>query len=151
MGHDGNHDNIWPHGHLHVAYFTAKILVLRALFKIHHQVVPPADASFITVAQTSIRLLNDEVHFFRNVNWRISSAFWPSYMRHCSSYPGHFMFLLFLALNEHDLAEECRKMLWTWRRISKAHARTWPLLQLAVLRMDGIFWSHLDQIKGLSS
>jgi hypothetical protein len=63
------------------------------------------------------------------------------------------MFLLFLGLDDDDdddgLAEVCRKMLWTWRKILRAHARAWPLLQLAVLRMDGVFWSHLDQIKGL--
>jgi hypothetical protein len=65
------------------------------------------------------------------------------------------MFLLFLGLDDDEdedgLAEVCRKMLWTWRKILKAHARAWPLLQLAVLRMDGVFWSHLDQIKGLAA
>jgi hypothetical protein len=105
----------------------------------YHQANPPMKHPLTAVAQTSIQLLNDEVYF------------WPSYMRNCFSYPGHFMFLLFLALDEDDLAEVCRKLLWTWRKILKAHAQAWPLLQLAVLRMDGIFWSHLDQIKGLTT
>jgi hypothetical protein len=153
---DNNHDNIYPYGHLHIAHFTANILVLRTLFKSHHQSHQASpNPSLLSTAQTSIQLLNSAVQFLRNVNWRTTCAFWPSYMRHCFSYPGHFMFLLFLGLDDDDdedgLAEVCRKMLWTWRKILKAHARAWPLLQLAVLRMDGVFWSHLDQIKGLGT
>lgn len=142
-------DTLQVHGSLHVAYYTAHILVLRALLR---PVIDPNNkldhlqTSVGAVLQESRGLMQAMSQFVRGLDIRYQSAFWPAYTRHCFSYPGLFGYMLCLQRTEPHMILHDKTLLDTWRKMLRTRAQTWPLLRFGIVKIDALFWKKLDQI-----
>jgi hypothetical protein len=45
-----------------------------------------------------------------------------------------------------EMASQNKALLEKWREIIRAQARAWPVLKLAVIRLDAIFFAGLEKV-----
>ena len=142
-------DDLSSFGALQMAGFTVQILIYRALLRpVIDETVSLAHIKadvrdFLLDCQSCLQMM---IEFMRKLDAKDLSTFWPSYMRTCFCYPGQFAFMLHFRRHESDLASLSQKMLITWRQILRTKAQSWPILRLATLTVDAIFWKKLDRL-----
>lgn len=134
---------------LHIAYFTAHLLIFRAILRpLVRQKCADDDAAIANEALTSCRdFMKMLIAVVRNLNLEYVSAFWPGFSRHCLCYPGLFCYMLcFQKLSPHHLHQD-RELLMTWRNVLRARVGSWPLLRFAVVKVDAMFWKRLSHTR----
>ncbi|KAL3961212.1 hypothetical protein ACCO45_002735 [Purpureocillium lilacinum] len=146
-----DHDNESPQsqGSLHLAYFTAHILLLRALLR--PIVSKDADPKFTSstapmVLQASRALIQTMIDFVRGLDVKHRSGFWPAYNRHCFCYPGLFCYMLCLQPVEPHMVAADRRLLAKWRNVLRTRVQSWQLLRFAIVKVDALFWKKLDNL-----
>lgn len=73
---------------------------------------------------------------------------WFSDTRYQLSYMSNFAMLLFVQSPTDEVARENKTLLEKWRNTIRMQSRAWPVLKLAVMRLNAIVWTGLDQIVG---
>ncbi len=129
---------------LHIAYFTAHVLLFRALLR---PIVRPGlsnDAAAHAVLQESRDFMRTLITVVRNLDLKYVSAFWPAYTRHCFCYPGLFCYLLCFQKQSPHLLHSDKELFATWRNVLRARVASWPLLRFAVVKVDAVFWKKMD-------
>lgn len=129
---------------LHMAYFTAHILLFRAILR---PIVRSTSADGAAIVEGALQSARDFLRMLiavvKSLDLRYTAAFWPAYMRHCLCYPGLFCYMLcFQRHAPGDVARD-RELLLTWRNVLRARVGSWPLLRFAVVKVDAIFWKKL--------
>jgi hypothetical protein len=66
--------------------------------------------------------------------------------RYQLSYMTNFALLLFVQSPSMAVARENKLLLDKWRSIVRMQSRAWPVLKLAVMRLDAVVWKGLDNI-----
>ncbi|KAM3483491.1 hypothetical protein MY8738_003176 [Beauveria namnaoensis] len=134
---------------LHIAYFTAHVLLYRALLR------PIVGQNFVVNDETAHQVLQEARDFMttligvvRNLNLKYISAFWPAYTRHCFCFPGLFCYLLCFQKQSAHLLPSDKKLFATWRNVLRARVGSWPLLRFAVVKVDAVFWKKMDHTSG---
>ncbi|RGP69557.1 hypothetical protein FSPOR_4661 [Fusarium sporotrichioides] len=137
-------DAITSHRSLYVAYYTAHILILRALLR------PIIDKNTAldhhaqeTVLQSCRGLIQTVIKFIRGLDARHQSAFWPAYTRNCLAYPGLFCYMLCLQKRQPEMSSYDQNLLATWRRTLRTRMQSWPFLRFAIVKVDAIYWKKL--------
>ncbi|KAH6967030.1 fungal-specific transcription factor domain-containing protein [Fusarium venenatum] len=137
-------DSITSHRSLYVAYYTAHILILRALLR------PIIDKNTSldhhaqeTVLQSCRGLIQTVIKFIRGLDARHQSAFWPAYTRNCLAYPGLFCYMLCLQKRQPEMSSYDQNLLATWRRTLRTRMQSWPFLRFAIVKVDAIYWKKL--------
>lgn len=136
-------------GSLYVAYFTAHILILRALLRpiISKEPRPENTPSSVTTVLHACRgLMQTMIKFVRSLDVKQKSGFWPAYTRHCLCYPGLFCYMLGLQQAEPHMVASDRALLGTWRNMLRTRVQSWPLLRFAIVKVDALFWKKLDTL-----
>lgn len=135
------------HAPLHAAYYTAHILVFRALLRpiVGADDLLPAPASSGPVLQACRGLAQTATRFVRGLGARHQSAFWPAWTRHCLAYPGLFCYMLGLQRAEPAAAAEDGRLLDEWREALRTRVSSWPLLRFAIVKVDAIYWKGLRE------
>ncbi|KND86653.1 Transcriptional activator protein DAL81 [Tolypocladium ophioglossoides CBS 100239] len=149
-----NDESPQTHGSLYLAYFTAHVLLLRALLRPiinKNAQLDHTQSSVATVLQASRGLMHTMIKFVRGLDVKYKSAFWPAYTRHCFCYPGLFCYMLCLQQKEPHMMSYDRELLTTWRNILRTRVQSWPLLRFAIVKVDAIFWKKLDSISDTSA
>lgn len=148
---ESSEDSVESHAPLYVAYYTAHILIFRALLR---PIISKADgkdkanddlqATVVSVLQASRSLVRTVIKFICSFDARQQSAFWPTYTRHCLSYPGLFCYMLSLQRTQPDMKEHDRNLLATWRKTLRTRLQSWPLLRFAIVKVDAIYWKGVQ-------
>ncbi|OAA64951.1 fungal specific transcription factor domain protein [Cordyceps fumosorosea ARSEF 2679] len=136
---------------LHVAYFTARVLLLRALLR---PIVRPRlpddhddDSAVHEVLQESRDFMRALIAVVRGLDLRYTAAFWPAYARHCLCYPGLFCYMLcFQRRSPRDRAGD-EELFARWRGVLRARVGAWPLLRFAVVKVDAVFWKKMEHTR----
>ncbi|EGX90473.1 fungal specific transcription factor domain protein [Cordyceps militaris CM01] len=129
---------------LHIAYFTAHILLFRALLRPIVRQTHPGDEMVHEVLQESRDFMRALITVVRNLDLKYISAFWPAYTRHCLCYPGLFCYLLCFQKQSPHLLPSDKELFATWRNVLRARVASWPLLRFAVVKVDAVFWKKMD-------
>ncbi|KAG4419041.1 hypothetical protein IFR04_007817 [Cadophora malorum] len=144
---DDGLDNCGP---LRVAYLTLELLVFRALLRPlafqprtnEHEVSEPQSTIFQN-SQSCAKLVLELVAALKASNF---VNFWPSYTRYQLSYMTNFALLLFVQSSSMAVTRENKLLLDKWRNTVRMQSRAWPVLKLAVMRLDAVVWKGLDSI-----
>ncbi|KAK5740134.1 hypothetical protein LTR17_004846 [Elasticomyces elasticus] len=135
-------------GSLYLAYITTKIELFRAMLR------PPANdtnAAAVTALRTGALTVAREVHdFLEDLNARELEAFWASYARTNFTIASSFMLLLFVTSPTVVDAKECLSLLTAWRSLLRIKSRSCDLLNLALLRLDGVWVAGVEKLINLS-
>ncbi|KAK1594611.1 fungal-specific transcription factor domain-containing protein [Colletotrichum navitas] len=140
--------SIEGHAPLYVTYYTAHILIFRALLRpiistnINPSTLPASSASIL---QASRSLVQTITKFICGLDVRHQSAFWPAYTRHCLSYPGLFCYMLSLQQSEPHMVSFDRALLDTWRKALRTRVQSWTFLRFAIVKVDAIYWKGLRE------
>ncbi|KAK2018539.1 fungal-specific transcription factor domain-containing protein [Colletotrichum eremochloae] len=140
--------SIEGHAPLYVTYYTAHILIFRALLRpiistnINPSMLP---ASSTSILQASRSLMQTITKFLCGLDVRHQSSFWPAYTRHCLSYPGLFCYMLSLQQSEPHMMSFDRDLLDTWRKALRTRVQSWPFLRFAIVKVDAIYWKGLRE------
>ena len=133
---------------LHIAYFTAHVLLFRVLLR------PIVRQNFLNdvvahdVLQESRDFVRALISVVRNLDLKYISAFWPAYTRHCFCYPGLFCYMLCFQKQSPQLLCSDKELFATWRNVLRARVGSWPLLRFAVVKVDAVFWKKMDHTTG---
>ncbi|KAK2041104.1 fungal-specific transcription factor domain-containing protein [Colletotrichum somersetense] len=136
------------HAPLYVTYYTAHILIFRALLRpiistnINPSMLPASSSSIL---QASRSLVQTITKFICGLEVRHQSAFWPAYTRHCLSYPGLFCYMLSLQQSEPHMLSFDRALLDTWRKALRTRVQSWTFLRFAMVKVDAIYWKGLRE------
>ncbi|EMC98539.1 hypothetical protein BAUCODRAFT_66783 [Baudoinia panamericana UAMH 10762] len=135
-------------GCLYLAYITAKIELFRAMLR------PPmtdANTAAVTALRTGALTVAGEVtEFLEHLNARELEAFWTSYARTNFTIASSFMLLLFVTSPNLPDAKECLALLSGWRSLLRIKSRSCDLLNLALLRLDGVYVAGMERLIELS-
>ena len=156
-------------GSLQLAYITAKIELFRAMLRPR---VTDANAAAITALRTGALAVAKEIStFLDDLHARELEGFWTSckYTPLCTYYQvslltyhlsldartnftiaSSFMLLLFVTSPTTADAKECLTLLNSWRSLLRIKSRSCDLLNLALLRLDGVFVAGMDKLIELS-
>ncbi|KAF7190406.1 Communesin biosynthesis cluster-specific transcription factor cnsN [Pseudocercospora fuligena] len=135
-------------GSLQLAYITAKIELFRAMLRPR---VTDANAAAVTALRTGALAVAKEIsEFLETLNARELEAFWASYARTNFTIASSFMLLLFITSPTLADAKECLQLLNAWRSLLRIKSRSCDLLNLALLRLDGVFVAGMDRLIELS-
>ena len=66
--------------------------------------------------------------------------------RYQLSYMTNFALLLFVQSSSMAVTRENKLLLDKWRNTVRMQSRAWPVLKLAVMRLDAVVWKGLDSI-----
>lgn len=156
-------------GSLQLAYITAKIELFRAMLR---PKVTDANAAAVTALRTGALAVAKEIsEFLESLQARELEAFWAS----CACSPSSslsilphanifllldartnftiassFMLLLFVTSPTVGDAKECLALLNAWRSLLRIKSRSCDLLNLALLRLDGVFVKGMERLVELS-
>lgn len=139
-------DTIRSHGALYVAYYTAHILILRALLRpiINNTIkLDHVQPSMGTVLQASRGLMQTLIKFIRGLDATHQSSFWPAYTRHCLSYPGLFCIMLCFQQREPHMSQVDQNLLATWRKTLRTRVQSWPMFRFAIVKVDAMYWKKI--------
>ena len=169
------HHELDGNGSLYLAYITAKIELFRAMLRPR---VTDTNATAVSALRTGALAVAKEVsEFLEGLNARELEAFWASCKSNLgpsqlgsSGHPkateiltslpdartnftiaSSFMVLLFVTSPNLSDANECLGLLNAWRSLLRIKSRSCDLLNLALLRLDGVFVAGIDRLLELSS
>ena len=135
-------------GSLHLAYITAKIALFRAMLRPRTASTPTAAVSALRTG--AIAVAREVCDFLEQLNARELEAFWASYARTNFTIASSFILLLFVTAPADDEARECLELLNAWRSLLRIKSRSCDLLNLALLRLDGVFVAGMEELIDLS-
>ncbi|KAK5047568.1 hypothetical protein LTR84_006665 [Exophiala bonariae] len=151
-------DNCGP---LRLTYLTLELLVFRALLRplafqpgTGEQEMSEPRSTILQNSQSCAKLILELVTALK-ANHFVN--FWPSFFpimltvspedtRYQLSYMTNFVLLLFVQSPSMAVAKENKMLLDKWRITVRMQSRAWPVLKLAVMRLDAVFWKGLDHI-----
>jgi hypothetical protein len=143
----GNGHDLNGQGSLHLAYITAKIQLFRAMFR----PVSDPDTQATNALRTGAVAVGKEIsEFLESLDATHTEAFWPSYARTNFAIASNFIVLLFVTSPSVSDAKECLALLNSWRSLLRIKSRSCDLLNLALLRLDALFVTGLDELINLS-
>ncbi|KAK5164354.1 uncharacterized protein LTR77_010050 [Saxophila tyrrhenica] len=135
-------------GSLHLAYITAKISLFRAMLRPQSS---SSNSNAISALRTGALAVAREIHdFLEHLNARELEAFWASYSRTNFTIASSFMLLLFVTSPDSEDAKECLELLCAWRALLRVKSRSCDLLNLALLKVDGVFVGGMENVVELS-
>ncbi|KAK4609027.1 Communesin biosynthesis cluster-specific transcription factor cnsN [Fulvia fulva] len=135
-------------GSLQLAYITAKMELFRAMLRSR---VTDSNAAAVTALRTGALAVAKEISdFLECLNARELEAFWASYSRTNFTIASSFMLLLFVTSPGVADAKECLGLLKAWRSLLRIKSRSCDLLNLALLRLDGVFVAGMERLIELS-
>ncbi|KAI5357504.1 hypothetical protein Slin15195_G038650 [Septoria linicola] len=135
-------------GSLQLAYITAKIELFRAMLRPR---ITDSNAAAITALRTGALAVAKEIStFLDDLHARELEGFWTSYARTNFTIASSFMLLLFVTSPTISDAKECLALLNAWRSLLRIKSRSCDLLNLALLRLDGVFVAGMDKLIELS-
>ncbi|CAK3784560.1 Transcriptional activator DAL81 [Lecanosticta acicola] len=135
-------------GSLQLAYITAKIELFRAMLR---PKVTDANAAAVTALRTGALAVAKEIsEVVESLQARELEAFWASYARTNFTIASSFMVLLFVTSPTVPDAKECLAVLNAWRSLLRIKSRSCDLLNLALLRLDGVFVKGMERLVELS-
>ena len=153
-------------GSLHLAYITSKIELFRAMLRPR---VTDSNATAVTALRTgAIAVAKEVFEFLESLNARELEAFWASCRSTHHPYSHNrttnsesdartnftiassFMLLLYVTSPSLPDAKESLALLNAWRSLLKIKSRSCDLLNLALLRLDGVFVAGIDELIELS-
>ncbi|KIW57767.1 hypothetical protein PV05_02327 [Exophiala xenobiotica] len=144
---DDGLDNCGP---LRLTYLTLELLVFRALLRplafqpgTSEQEMSEPRSTIFQNSQSCAKLVLELVAALK-ANHFVN--FWPSYTRYQLSYMTNFALLLFVQSPSMAVAKENKLLLDKWRITVRMQSRAWPVLKLAVMRLDAVVWKGLDHI-----
>ncbi|KAK7902282.1 hypothetical protein LTR67_001927 [Exophiala xenobiotica] len=144
---DDGLDNCGP---LRLTYLTLELLVFRALLRplafqpgTSEQEMSEPRSTIFQNSQSCAKLVLELVAALK-ANHFVN--FWPSYTRYQLSYMTNFALLLFVQSPSMAIAKENKLLLDKWRITVRMQSRAWPVLKLAVMRLDAVVWKGLDHI-----
>ncbi|KAL6247635.1 Fungal specific transcription factor [Rhinocladiella similis] len=144
---DDGLDNCGP---LRLTYLTLELLVFRALLRplayqpgTGEQEMSEPRSTIFQNSQSCAKLVLELVAALK-ANHFVN--FWPSYTRYQLSYMTNFALLLFVQSPSTAIAKENKNLLEKWRSTIRMQSRAWPVLKLAVMRLDAVLWKGLDNI-----
>ncbi|KAK0774315.1 hypothetical protein LTR91_018385 [Friedmanniomyces endolithicus] len=133
---------------LYLAYITAKIELFRAMLRPEGT---DANSAAVTALRTGALTVAREVfEFLEGLNARELEAFWGSYARTNFTIASSFILLLFVTAPTLPDAKECLALLTAWRSLLRIKSRSCDLLNLALLRLDGVFVAGLERLIEIS-
>ncbi|KAM0704586.1 hypothetical protein Q7P35_008820 [Cladosporium inversicolor] len=132
-------------GSLHLAYITAKIELFRAMLR--PRITDSSSASAVQALRSGALAVGREVlDFLDGLSARELEAFWASYSRANFTLISSFFLHLFVSAEVVDDARECLELLEGWRGALRLKSRSCDLLNLALLRLDGVFVRGLGEL-----
>ncbi|KAK5136154.1 hypothetical protein LTR08_003991 [Meristemomyces frigidus] len=135
-------------GSLHLAYITAKIELFRAMLRPQ---MTDTNAVAVSALRTgALAVAKEVVDFLEGLHERELEAFWASYARTNFTIASSFMLLLFVTSPTLTDARECLTLLNAWRSLLRLKSRSCDLLNLALLRLDGVFVAGMERLIELS-
>lgn len=136
------------HGSLHLAYITAKIELFRAMLRPRST---DTNQNAVTALRTGALSVAKEIfEFLEGLNAQELEAFWASYSRSNFTIASSFILLLFVTSPTLADAKECLTLLYAWRSLLRVKSRSCDLLNLALLRLDGVFVAGMETLIELS-
>ncbi|KAH9826589.1 Fungal specific transcription factor domain [Teratosphaeria destructans] len=147
FGGSAKHD-LNGHGSLHLAYITAKIELFRAMLR--PKAVDGSSAAISALRTGALAVGKEILEFVENLTAHELEAFWASYSRTNFTIASSFMILLFVTAPSATDARECLQLLTSWRSLLRIKSRSCDLLNLALLRLDGIFVAGMEKLIELS-
>ncbi|KAH8703573.1 fungal-specific transcription factor domain-containing protein [Talaromyces proteolyticus] len=134
---------------LRVARMTLEVLILRAILR------PPVPDHDSGDSQSTSALLEGgqacaklAVELVSGLMSKDFIDFWPSYARYQFAYISTFILLLFVQSKSMKIAVENKQFLERWKQILRTQARAWPVLKLAAIRLDAIYFAGLEKVVG---
>ena len=135
-------------GSLHLAYITAKIELFRAMLRPQ---ATDANAAAVTALRTgAVAVAREMLDFLDSLREKDLVGFWASYSRTNFTIASSFILLLFVSAPSLKDAEECLMLLNAWRALLRIKSRSCDLLNLALLRLDGVFVAGMEKLIELS-
>jgi hypothetical protein len=136
---------------LQMAYITAKIALFRAMLRPRTDDMQHNTSSAAAALRTgAIAVAREVFDFLENLNARELEAFWASYGRTNFTIASSFILLLYVTAPNIDDARECLGLLTAWRSLLRIKSRSCDLLNLALLRLDGVFVAGMEKLIELS-
>lgn len=156
-------------GSLHLAYITAKIELFRAMLR--PQITDPSEPAVAALRSGAIGVAKEMSEFLEALSARELEAFWASCKFADATFPKYvpspaadiiadsrtnftiassFILLLFVTAPNPQDAQECLNLLLGWRSLLRIKSRSCDLLNLALLRLDGVFVAGIDKLIELS-
>ncbi|KAK5114657.1 hypothetical protein LTR62_002230 [Meristemomyces frigidus] len=140
-------------GSLYLAYITAKISLFRAMLRAPMPAM--LETGGTTAATTALRtgaltVAREVLDFLEGLGAKELEAFWGSYARTNFTIASSFILLLFVTAPTLPDAQECLCLLKAWRSLLRVKSRSCDLLNMALLRVDGVFVAGPDQLIDLS-
>ena len=153
-------------GSLHLAYITAKIELFRAMLRAR---ATDANATALSALRTgALAVAREASEFLEGLQANELEAFWASCRysfrrltvsnaltslidaRTNFTIASSFMLLLFVTSPTPYDAEESLDLLMSWRSLLRIKSRSCDLLNLALLRLDGVFVAGMEKLIELS-
>ncbi|KAL1583386.1 hypothetical protein WHR41_08038 [Cladosporium halotolerans] len=139
-------------GSLHLAFITAKIELFRAMLRPRVE-----DANGATAVQAlragALAVGREVLEFVDGLSARELEAFWASYSRTNFTLASSFLLHLFVSApttlsspDKFQHARECLDLLENWRAALRVKSRSCDLLNLALLKLDGVFVRGLGEL-----
>jgi len=136
------------HGSLHLAYITAKLELFRAMLRPRST---DTNQNAVTALRTGALTVAKEVfEFLEGLHAQELEAFWASYSRTNFTIASSFILLLFVTSPTLADAKESLTLLYAWSSLLRVKSRSCDLLNLALLRLDGVFVAGMETLIELS-
>ena len=152
-------------GSLHLAYITAKIELFRAMLR--PRATDANSAALLALRTGALTVAGEMFEFLEGLQPNELEAFWASCKDHNVHIHGQsligcpdartnftiassFMLLLFVTSTTLHDAKESLSLLTSWRSLLRVKSRSCDLLNLALLRLDGVFVAGMEKLIELS-
>ncbi|KAI7634506.1 hypothetical protein KC343_g2355 [Hortaea werneckii] len=135
-------------GSLHLAYITAKIELFRAMLR--PRATDANSAALLALRTGALTVAGEMFEFLEGLQPNELEAFWASYARTNFTIASSFMLLLFVTSTTLHDAKESLSLLTSWRSLLRVKSRSCDLLNLALLRLDGVFVAGMEKLIELS-
>ncbi|RMY90368.1 hypothetical protein D0861_03734 [Hortaea werneckii] len=135
-------------GSLHLAYITAKIELFRAMLR--PRATDANSAALLALRTGALTVAGEMFEFLEGLQPNELEAFWASYARTNFTIASSFMLLLFVTSTTLHDAKESLCLLTSWRSLLRVKSRSCDLLNLALLRLDGVFVAGMEKLIELS-
>jgi hypothetical protein len=146
---DDDDDSIRIRASLHLAYFATQIMIFRALLRpiLNDNIdLSSFHGEMNAILSGAQNLLQATVRFVRGLDVRDFSSFWPGYTRTVFCYPGQVFLMLVIQRRSPQVSKTCVELMAIWRKLLRTRAQAWPLLRLAALTFDAIYYKDLEKL-----
>jgi hypothetical protein len=145
-----------PRRQLQLAYYAARISIIRALLRSFENpevefTLDAADVGEFREARQRCRAaaktcLVSMVEFLSSLNGLDFEQFWPSWANAIFAMVPHMAMLLVVTSKEANEAGQYKSLLNRLRRVLRTQSRSFDPIRLAILRLDAHFWRGIDNV-----